>query len=72
VEDRSARIAELCDKDLGKNLEILQTESKILDRLTSEKRGELLDLQKYAGSLYQLSDKGPSLHVLDEQTKELS
>jgi hypothetical protein len=52
VEERSARIAELCDKDLGKNLEILQTESKILDRQSSEKRCELSDLQKYAGSLY--------------------
>ena len=53
VQEKSEKITELCDKDLFKNMEILETESQILERIHSEKKNELTDIQKYAGSLYQ-------------------
>lgn len=64
-------VEELCDKDYSRNCDVLKIEQGVLQKLLLEKDTEHTDFQKYLTNQYQVVDKTPNLHILDEQSKEL-
>ena len=64
-------VEELCDKDYSRNCDVLKIEERVLGKLLLEKDTELTDFQKYLTNQYQVANKTPNLHILDEQSKEL-
>jgi septal ring factor EnvC (AmiA/AmiB activator) len=72
IEDKNEQIEELCDKDWARHMEYMKIEQKVLERLILEKQAELLNIQKYTTSLFQQGDEAPNLHILEEQSRELS